>query len=67
MLVFGKPALASLQDREFARGFYLEKGGLLDIQENEGTTEKAFVSCFHLCWLAVPSCISGKESLHQFS
>lgn len=57
----------ALQNRESACGIYLEKGSLLDIQRNEMAMEKAFVSCFHLFWLAMSSCISGKQSLHQFS
>lgn len=50
----------TLQNGQSAHGSYLEKGSLLDIQKNEIALEKAFMSCFHLCWLAMSSCISGK-------
>ena len=38
----------------------MEKNSSLDIRRNEIASEKAFASCFHLCWLAMSSCISGK-------
>lgn len=50
----------TLQNGESACGSYLEKGSLLDIQKSEIASEKPFVSCFHLCWLAMSSRVSGK-------
>lgn len=57
----------TLQNGEPACGSHLEKGSLLDIHRSEIASEKAFSSCFHLCWLAMSSCILGKQSLYQFS
>lgn len=45
----------------------LVKDSLFDIQGDKITPRRVFLSCFHLCQLAMSSCISGKQSLHQFS